>query len=407
MNILISAYDCSPYKGSECAVGWNWIYQYSKNAGADDHIYVVANKFHKSEMQQAISDFGLSNVTLWIPEFPKRLDATAGRLWLLRYGLWQKYAYECARQSGIHFDMIHHVSKTTLLFAGKFWKYRDAYTVFGPVGGGQEIPESLKHYQTNKKEEVLRTTANRISRILPGYRRAIRSFDTLYAVNEETRVILSRIAGSKVRLEHDIAAPDAYLGITPRSSCNHEGHRFLFSGRYHMPKKGAQFLLECLAYLPDDFQYHIDFIGGNTNECDLPVKIKELKLEDHVRLLGRLPYQKLKDVYRQYDAFVFTSLRETGGSVLYEAMASGLPVVGFNTSINRTLNENGCGIFIDVEQPAEGMKKAFAKAMVHVFSDYDHYSEKAYSYANEHTWKAKYDRIMEDYMKWSREKESG
>ncbi len=114
-----------------------------------------------------------------------------------------------------------------------------------------------------------------------------------------------------------------------------------------------------------------------------------------------MAYDQLKDVYIQYDAFIFTSLRETSGNVLAEAMASGLPIVGFNTSINRELKRNGCGIFIEVEQSRlEDIKKSFAAAMVNVFVDYKYYSENAYTFANKLTWNEKYKRIMNDYYLW-------
>ena len=36
MNILISTYGCNPYLGSEDAVCWNWILQYSQNVEPRD-----------------------------------------------------------------------------------------------------------------------------------------------------------------------------------------------------------------------------------------------------------------------------------------------------------------------------------------------------------------------------------
>ena len=399
MNILVIAYNCSPSKGSECTVGWNWIYQYSINAKKEDFIYAVIHRSYRDEVEKALEYYNLDNVILWAPEIPNWIEKSLKEMRLSSYDLWLKHAYDFVRKQGISFDIIHHVSKTAMWFTGEFWKYNEAYTIFGPVGGGQEIPDSLREYQTNRVTEIVRTVVNRTRVLSPWYRRAIKAFDVVYAVNEETMGILSGIAGKKVKIEMDMATPNPFLGLSIADEDKKDKtHRFLFSGEYHTPRKGVMFLLDCLEYLPDDFDYTIDFIGGK-NDNILLERIKELKLEDRIKFHGKLPYEQLKDIYIQYDAFVFTSLRETSGNVLAEAMASGLPIVGFNTSINKVLKKNGCGIFIEVENRSlEDIKRAFASAMIDVFSDYKYYSGNAYRFANTLTWNEKYKRIMNDYM---------
>lgn len=53
----------------------------------------------------------------------------------------------------------------------------------------------------------------------------------------------------------------------------------------------------------------------------------DLSLENDVIFTGALPFDTLLNVYGSADLFVFSSLTETQGLVLIEAMASGLPVV--------------------------------------------------------------------------------
>lgn len=421
MNILISAFNCSPYEGSECALGWNWIYQYSIHAKEDDYIYVVANKAYKATMEKAIREYGLDNVTLWFPEESKNLKllripgiprilriksslSTSSLLYRrFSYAVWQKYAYRCVKKyvekQGIHFDLIHHVSKAAWWWPGEFWKYKDAHTIFGPVGGGQEIPKVLISYQPKRFQELVRILGNRTRKLNPWFRRAINSFDRIYAANDETLERLKTIVDEeKILVEPDIAVPKQFLNEPINR--DHNTHRFLFVGRYDLARKGALFLLDCLEYLPDDFEYTIDFVGGIYDQ-EIKEKAAELRLEDRVWFRGRIPYVEMKDLYKQYDALLFTSLRETSGNVTYEAMASGLPVVGFNTSINRMLTD--CGIFIDVDKIGivdkrnlKTIQTYFANAMVGVFERYDHYSSNAYSYALNHTWEDKYLKIIGD-----------
>lgn len=47
MNYLISAYSINPYKGSEDAVGWNWLVQIHKHSDKyKDKIYVVTRAYN-------------------------------------------------------------------------------------------------------------------------------------------------------------------------------------------------------------------------------------------------------------------------------------------------------------------------------------------------------------------------
>lgn len=57
-----------------------------------------------------------------------------------------------------------------------------------------------------------------------------------------------------------------------------------------------------------------------------------LSLKNEVIFTGALPGQTLVDVYHSADLFVFSSLTETQGLVLIEAMAAGLPVVAVRAS---------------------------------------------------------------------------
>lgn len=59
--------------------------------------------------------------------------------------------------------------------------------------------------------------------------------------------------------------------------------------------------------------------------------VRKLHLEDRVIFIDFLPHDELKYFYQQADVFVFPSLMESFGNSLFEAMASGVPVVCSNT----------------------------------------------------------------------------
>ncbi|MDD3364203.1 MAG: glycosyltransferase family 4 protein, partial [Syntrophomonas sp.] len=75
-----------------------------------------------------------------------------------------------------------------------------------------------------------------------------------------------------------------------------------------------------------------------------------LSLNDDVIFTGVLPFNSLVNAYYSADLFVFSSLTETQGLVLIEAMAAGLPVVAVRASGVREMVDDGIdGILTDCD----------------------------------------------------------
>lgn len=84
---------------------------------------------------------------------------------------------------------------------------------------------------------------------------------------------------------------------------------------------------------------HLNIIGEGPQRPVLEQKIKRLKLEGHVRLMGYV--DRPEEVLRESDIYLHTATQEPFGLVLVEAMACGLPVVAYDAGGNRELVRNG------------------------------------------------------------------
>ena len=112
-----------------------------------------------------------------------------------------------------------------------------------------------------------------------------------------------------------------------------------------------------------------------------------MRLEQDVLFTGALPYETLANVYHSADLFVFSSMTETQGLVLIEAMAAGLPVVAVKAfgvqdmvdhMVNGILTECDQGQFYEAictllenqelyhRFQQEALKKAYIKTSEHI-----------------------------------------
>lgn len=399
MNILLSSYSINPYKGSEDAVGWNWLLQVAKHFNKpNDKIYVVTKKFNEKDTVKGIKELGLNNVELIIVDVPNYLNWFREKHSMFHhmyYMLWQNEAYRWAKKSKIKFDVVHHVTMGDFRITGKMYKFKDTYTIFGPVGGGQVTPDSLKCYESNKFYEKFRQMINNATLIFPSYGKSINKFDKVYAVNEETAEIMKQSSGKSIDLLTDVALTDNLKNLHIDKTDN-EITKIIFVGRL-IEKKGIIFLLDIIKSLQPNLPFTLEIYGDGPMKNKVNSYIIENNLSDKVFLKGTLPYAEIYSVYKHADIFVLPSLRETGGTVLTEAMAHKLPICALNMSISKTLNKHKCGLFANTNQNKEKIIKEFANNLEILVKNPDlrrDLGENGYNYANnELTWDKKFETV--------------
>jgi len=81
-----------------------------------------------------------------------------------------------------------------------------------------------------------------------------------------------------------------------------------------------------------------------------------------VQFLGHVPWLDMPSLFQSADAFLFTSLRDSSGSVVLEAMAQALPVITLNHQGVGALVPEEAGIKVPVTTPAATVE-ALAEAI--------------------------------------------
>jgi len=81
--------------------------------------------------------------------------------------------------------------------------------------------------------------------------------------------------------------------------------------------------------------------GPSDVKIHLEEKIRESDLQANIKLLGFLPYEKVYTIMKQADLFLFLDHEAGWGLAVAEAMACGLPVVGYDIGVLGTIYKNG------------------------------------------------------------------
>ena len=398
MNYLISAYSVNPYKGSEDSIGWNWVLQYEKNYKEGDRIILLTKKFNEKDTRRGLKEFNIQHVELVIVDVPNALNwfrEKHSAFHHMYYILWQHWAWLWVKHSGIRFDVIHHVTMNDYRIPSELYKAKGAKVIWGPMGGAQVTPRPLKVYEKNQLVASFREFVNKSCSWNPFYKKALRSYYKIYCINNETQKQISRVVGKDVPLMPELALRDEYKNL-PIQKRNNDILKIVFVGRL-IGKKGIAFLVDALSLMPTDMDWELLIFGDGDDRALIEKQIADSGIGKNVKLMGNRPLDQIAEAYQQADVFVLPSLRETSGNVLLEAMAYAVPIVAFDTSFCKELSNKQCGIFVNVNQSLDKIKKDFCDAIIKLAEDKtlrEKFGRNGYEYANRLTWEDKYNKII-------------
>ncbi|KKS07722.1 MAG: Glycosyltransferase [Parcubacteria group bacterium GW2011_GWB1_41_4] len=139
------------------------------------------------------------------------------------------------------------------------------------------------------------------------------------------------------------------------------GNIILSVGRF-APWKG---FFDLISIMPDLLKENPAFclviVGDGQDRKNLESEIKNLKLEDRVKLTGSVPHSQMPLYFKAADVFVLNSGYEGLSHVILEAMQHGVPVIASAEGGNPELIENGANGFLVEYKNQEQLKSAILK----------------------------------------------
>jgi len=110
--------------------------------------------------------------------------------------------------------------------------------------------------------------------------------------------------------------------------------------------KNLKSLLKAVSLL--EFNYELLIIGEGAARIELQEYSKELLVNKKVKFLGNIKHREVLDRLTESDIYIQTSLTESFGYAIAEAMSVGLPVIAFNVGgIPELVQNNETGILVE------------------------------------------------------------
>jgi glycosyltransferase involved in cell wall biosynthesis len=411
LRVLISAYACEPYKGSEPEVGWQWVLQIARY----NEVWVLTRANNQSPIEKELGASSFENLHFIYVDLPDWAKAwkKGGRGVHLYYLLWQISALKKARQlhKKFHFQIAHHVTFSPF-YQPALIALLPVPFVWGPVGGGEEIPKAFFSIFSGKQKarEGLRKIIHRMAPLNPFVRIGLRRASVILAATKDTQVLLSKLARGKVFLEYQVGMNK------PAECCAHEKAKkpflVLTAGR-HVYWKGIVLVIRAFDRFvktgEKDAKLVVLSSGPDTEK--LTSEAERLGIGERVEFPGWLPNRaSVFDYYQKAHVFAYASLLECAGYVALEAMHQGLPVICLDLPGPGEIVDSSSGIIIPAHNP-ENVVIQMSEALESLYHDRDKLTALATGARQRaikaFDWTVKGDRLNEIYSSLLEQKVSG
>lgn len=399
MKILVNCYACSPYKGSEPGMGWNFVNCLSRYH--ELHI-ITEGKFEAdirrffSENPEREKDFHF--YFIWKNRH-KRLRKIWPPSYYWFYRAWQEKACKLAIEldEKEHFDVIHQLNMVGYREPGYLWKI-DKPFVWGPIGGFSQVPWCLIPTMS-LWGMVFYSCYNLINgwqmRMNWRVKLAMKKAACLIAATIDVQTAIRQLYG-----KDSIVIPEVGLIGNGESQISrrlpNEKLKICWSG-LHIPRKSLNLLLDAIALCSNEnLELHV--IGKGSETKRWKHKSQQLGLKNIV-WHGWLQREDAMKIMQECHLFCITSLSDLTSTVLLEALSYGMPVIALDHCGFSNVITEKCGIKIAIHSKKQVVRD-IAIAICEIAENETlrrELAEGAIARAAEYNWDDKIKRINKIY----------
>ena len=349
MKVLVSAFAASPVRGSEFAVGWEWI-----QAIAERHqVWVITRESEREEIESYLSAHPseLANVSFrYVPwNEPTNQGIFLHVVYTRRYIQWQKQCLAAARELDAkeNFNIIHHINGTGFREPGFLWKLGKPF-VWGPILGLQYF--RLRFLRLIPIEEAIFLVVKNLAiawmmRIARRPRQAAYAASRILAGTKQNATMIERL-WKRPSLVVSPVTPPAVRHNQPARRNQDEPLRLIWCGRIDA-KKALGLLLRALEGLNDgEVKWELLVIGSGQMEDQCRRMAHDQGILERCKFIGQQTRDDTLALMQGGHVFIHSSLYEGAPTTVVEAMSRGLPPVGMDHCGFRDAVDDSCGILI-------------------------------------------------------------
>jgi glycosyltransferase involved in cell wall biosynthesis len=241
---------------------------------------------------------------------------------------------------------------------------------------------------------------------MPVYRGSMRKMRVVLAANSDTAALAKRAGCRDVRLLCDTGLRRDYASEGPRQFTATNQIHLVWVGSFQR-RKGLELAFDALQHASPKIQ--LTLIGDGIERAEMDAMLAKRGLAERVHWSGaRLGWMEVRDNFRTHDAILFTSLRDSFGSQLLEAMSQGLPFIALSMSGARDFLPSEGGLSVELGQNVTETVCALSRALddfaTLTIEQRNHMSEIAWHAAQEFAWSRRAETMLEIFAQVTHDK---
>jgi glycogen(starch) synthase len=376
-RVLIMAEAANPEWTSVPLIGWNLSRALARVA--DVHLVThVRNReaISRRGLVEGTDFTSIDNERIAAPlySFGERLRGGAGKGWTanmavssIAYYSFEAKVWKQFRDRLIfgEFDLVHRVTPVSptsqSLIASRLAKINVPFVV-GPLNGGVPWPKHFQSRQIAEREWL--SYVRGLFKLMPAYRSTRRDSAAILVGSQFTYEQMPASVKSKCFYIPENGADIDRCTVAPPHAPNFP-LQAAFVGRL-VPYKGADMLVEAARGFLANGKLQLHIIGDGPERASLERLVKELNIDEAVQFHGWLSQGEVQKRLSTCDFLALPSIREFGGGVVVEAMASGVTPIVARYAGPSELVDDDTGIrvpFSDKASLVEGFRKAIESVL--------------------------------------------
>lgn len=355
LKILVSAYACSPYHGSEPGVGWGFVAELAKH---HDLWVIVEEEKYRADIERYLGENPAFGPHVKFFFIHKQRNRWLRKLWppsyYRYYRRWHQDAFALAKKlhADVGFDLAHQLTMVGFREPGYLWQMGVPF-VWGPIGGMGLFP--WRFLPKLGAYGALYYTGYNIynwlqMQLMQRPRLAARAAGGgLLAATPIDQTSALAFWGQTSAVITEVGLPNAPIESVQQRKPG-QPLRIIWTG-LHIPRKALNLGLDALGSLPTAVQWELNILGNGPRTGAWQQLATKLGIAEKCRFHGWMPRDKALETMATSHVMLITSLRDLTSTVTIEALALGLPIVcldhcGFAHVVDET-----CGIKVPVTSP--------------------------------------------------------